>query len=182
MSNYIFTSERLGFRNWIDTDVDKMIVINSNKEVMEFFPLTQTKEQTQTFIDRMKQMYQDKGFCYFVVETLSDNKFIGFIGLAEQNYPADFTPCIDIGWRLHPDFWNNGYATEGAKACLNYATHILKLESVYAVAPSINLKSIEVMRKIGMSYVKDFSHALLQNNTRLRDCVLYVIKNKNADN
>ena len=40
---YLFTSERLGFRNWIDSDVDKMIDISSDPDVMEFFPATATK-------------------------------------------------------------------------------------------------------------------------------------------
>jgi RimJ/RimL family protein N-acetyltransferase len=170
---YIFKSERLGFRNWIESDIDKMATINDNAAVMEYFPSTQTLEQTKAFIDRMQQLYTKTGFCYFAVDTLNDNKFIGFIGLAEQNFKSNFTPCIDIGWRLHPDAWYKGYATEGAKACLEYAFISLKLEQVYAMASAINLKSIDVMKKIGMHYVSNFIHPLLENNERLKDCVLY---------
>lgn len=179
MSNYIFTSERLGFRNWTNADIDKMAEINANTKVMEYFPSTQEIEQTKSFINRMQQLYTNKGYCYFAVDTLHDGKFIGFIGIAEQDFAADFTPCIDIGWRLHPDFWYNGFATEGANSCLSYATKILNIEKIYAIAPIINLKSIKVMEKIGMSYIKDFSHSLLQNDARLRDCVLYVYKTQN---
>ena len=65
---YLFTSERLGFRNWIDSDPD----------VMKFFPAPATKKQTIEFIDRMKLMYIEKGYCYFAVDELKDESFIGF--------------------------------------------------------------------------------------------------------
>ncbi len=98
--NYLFTSERLGFRAWQAADIDAMQEINSDARVMEFFPALQTKEQTAAFIDRMNLQLAEKGFCYFAVEVLATKAFIGFTGLSEQHYPADFTPCVDIGWRL----------------------------------------------------------------------------------
>jgi len=147
---YIFTSERLGFRNWNLTDIDKMYEINSDEKVMEFFPSIQTKEQTTEFVERMKKQYEEKGFCYFAVEILGDNQFIGFIGLSEQTYKAEFTPCIDIGWRINSNEWNKGFATEGAKKCLEYAFKELKLENVYSIAPKINTKSEHIMKKIGL--------------------------------
>lgn len=94
---YIFTSERLGFRNWNLMDIDQLHEINSDEKVMEFFPNIPTKEQTEEFIKRMINQFQDKGFCCFAVEKLENNEFIGFIGLSEQTCDADFTPCVDIG-------------------------------------------------------------------------------------
>ena len=170
---YIFTSERLGFRNWNLTDIDKMYEINSDEKVMEFFPSIQTKEQTTEFVERMKKQYEEKGFCYFAVEILGDNQFIGFIGLSEQTYKAEFTPCIDIGWRINSNEWNKGFATEGAKKCLEYAFKELKLENVYSIAPKINTKSEHIMKKIGLKKQYEFEHSLLKNNERLKTCVLY---------
>jgi RimJ/RimL family protein N-acetyltransferase len=107
-------------------------------------------------------------------------RFIGFIGLSEKSFEAVFTPCIDIGWRLSTEEWNKGYATEGAKRCLEYANEVLKLEKIVSIAPKINLKSEQVMKKIGMEKVMEFVHPLLINDERLRDCVLYQITiNKN---
>jgi RimJ/RimL family protein N-acetyltransferase len=96
---YLFKSARLGFRNWSDIDVEKMSEINADTEVMEFFPGIQTKIQTIIFIERMKKQLTENSFCYFAVDKLENNQFIGFIGLAEQTFDSDFTPCIDIGWR-----------------------------------------------------------------------------------
>jgi RimJ/RimL family protein N-acetyltransferase len=170
---YLFTSERLGFRNWRLGDIDKMHEINSDEKVMEFFPCIPTKEQTTEFIERMKKQFEDKGFCYFAVDKLEDNDFIGFIGLSEQTYDADFTPCIDIGWRIKSSEWNKGFATEGAKRCLSYALDNLKLEKIYSIAPKINIRSEHIMSKIGLKKQYEFEHPLLANDERLKYCVLY---------
>ncbi|MGJ1418906.1 GNAT family N-acetyltransferase [Sphingobacterium spiritivorum] len=170
---YIFTSDRLGFRNWDLADIDKLYKINTDRKVMEFFPDVSTKEQTTEFVQRMKRQFEDKAFCYFAVDRLDNREFIGFIGLSEQTYAADFTPCIDIGWRISSTEWNKGYATEGAKKCLDYALNVLKLQEIYAVAPKINLKSEHIMKKIGLKKQYEFEHPLLTNNERLRTCVLY---------
>lgn len=176
---YLFTSERLGFRNWIDADVDVMSEINMNADVMEFFPALQSREDTQKFIERMQKSFERTGFCYFAVDMLEDAELIGFIGLAEQTFESDFTPCVDIGWRLHPKAWYKGFATEGAKECLDYGFNKLKLEKIVSMAPVINVKSIHVMEKIGMQKVSYFeNHPYLLNDARLKKCVLYEIHNK----
>lgn len=175
---YLFESERLGFRNWSAADVDAMAEINQDKAVMAFFPSLASREQTIAFIHRMQNHFENKGFCYFAVDALDKGEFIGFIGLLEQIYEADFTPCVDIGWRLGTWAWNRGFATEGAKRCLAFAFNELNLEIVNAIAPKINEKSIQVMRKIGMKKVGDFEHPLLLEDERLKLCVLYETSNR----
>lgn len=175
--NYLFTSERLGFRNWIDTDIPQMADINSNPNVMEFFPSLQTTEQTQRFIKRMQSQLEEKSYCYFAVDVLETDSFIGFIGLSDKDFESDFTPAVDIGWRLSEIHWKKGYATEGALACLKYGFENLKLEKIIATTPKINLKSEEVMKKIGMTKVKIFEHPLLLQDNRLKNCLLYEITN-----
>ena len=174
-TSYLFATQRLGFRLWRETDLNDMTAINKDVDVMRFFPSTQTKDDTVSFIQRMQSQYRDKSFCYFAVDLLSENKFIGFVGLSSPNYEADFTPCIDIGWRLARDRWGYGYATEGARKCLNYGFKDLGLDKIVATAPEINKPSISIMKKIGMTKTKDFIHPLLLNNKELKKCVLYEI-------
>lgn len=174
MGNYLFKSTRLGFRNWLNSDLEKLTAINADKKVMKFFPSIRTRQETKNFISRMQQQFSEKGYCYFAIDQLEDDTFIGFIGLSEQNYAADFTPCIDIGWRLAKTAWNKGYATEGAKRCLEFGFEKLQLDKIYSIVPVINTKSEQVMKKIGMRKVKIFAHPQLLDNARLRKCVLYV--------
>lgn len=173
---YLFKSERLGFRKWISSDLSEMAKINADPEIMKFFPKTQTTEETQSFIERMQKQFTEFGYCYFAVELLADSEFIGFIGIAYQTYQADYTPCTDIGWRLSKKHWGKGYATEGAKRCLEYAFQNLGLIKIFSIAPKTNENSEAVMTKIGMSKVKEFDHPLLLDNNRLKVCVLYEIE------
>ncbi len=175
---YLFKSARLGFRNWLDSDIPEMTEINSDADVMEFFPEKATLLQTEEFIGRMKKMYSEKGYCYFAADKLDDGSFIGFIGLCEQTYGLPFTPCVDIGWRLNKKFWNQGYAAEGAFRCLEYAFIEIKLKNIKSIAPVINLKSIKVMEKIGMKKYLEFKHPKLAGNKRLENCVCYQIENE----
>ncbi|MFT6725966.1 MAG: RimJ/RimL family protein N-acetyltransferase [Flavobacteriales bacterium] len=179
-NKYIFQSERLGFRTWQDSDLADLWSINSDAEVMEFFPGITTSDDTWNFIQRMQLEYAKNGFCYYAVELLDTRDLIGFIGIARQDYEADFTPCVDIGWRLGRSFWGHGYASEAALACVSYAFDTLGILELVSVAPSINLASVRVMEKIGMSKVKEFSHPLLKDNPELQNCVLFKLENKNT--
>lgn len=178
MNPYLFKSSRLGFRCWQDTDTNLLFEINNDAEVMEFFPEKPSKNDTIAFVKRMQELYARQGFCYFAVDKLENHEFIGFIGLAEQVFEADFTPCIDMGWRLKKIEWRKGYASEGAKACLDFAFKQLAIEKVMAIAPLANIKSEAVMKRIGMKKVKTFQHPKMLQHARLRDCVLYEITKK----
>ena len=169
---HLFKSKRLGFRNWLASDIDNMSKINLDEKVMEFFPHTISRDQTIKFIKRMQNQYDENGFCYFAANKLENNEFIGFIGLSEQTFEAEFTPCLDIGWRLASKEWNKGYATEGALRCLEFAFNDLKLDRVCSFAPKINTKSEDIMVKIGMTKLYEFEHPKLIDD-RLKACVLY---------
>jgi len=175
-SRYLFCSERIGFRNWQSSDLDAMDAISADPTVMRYFPTTKSRKETVAFIARMQEQYTETGHCYFAVDHLENQEFFGFIGLSRQSFEADFTPCVDIGWRLSPRYWNQGLATEGANASLNYAHKTLTINDIYAIAPCLNIPSIRVMEKIGMHLVKIFDHPLLPADSSLKRCVLYLHK------
>lgn len=172
---YLFTSSRLGFRTWVDDDIEQMSLLNSDKEVMEFFPFLPSRDQTMEFIRRMQHQFVEKGFCYFPVDHLESNLFIGFIGFSLQEFKSDFTPCVDIGWRIQKKYWGKGLATEGALQCIQYAKDHLPLNRIYSMAPKMNSKSLKVMEKIGMTYLKEFEHPKLRENPTLQKCVLFAM-------
>ena len=177
LNSYLFTSSRLGFRNWTSEDVNPLHLMCADKEVMEFFPNIWSLKQTSEFIKRMQNSFRDNGYCYFAVDVLKSKEFIGFIGLSLQTFEAEFTPCVDIGWRLKKSAWRKGFATEGAKVCLDFAFGELNLNSVVAIAPELNLKSQQVMKKIGMTEQPTFLHPAIEDNDPLKKCALYKISN-----
>ena len=157
-----------------------MAAINQDPEVMRYFPAIQSLEATTKMIERLQQEYLQLGFTYFAVDNFEDGNFIGFIGLHVPTFEADFMPCVDIGWRLARQYWNRGFATEGAKRCLQYGFDTLGLMSVVAIAPKVNLPSIHVMQKVGMKKELEFKHPLLLEYPYLVDCELYKIRKRHA--
>ena len=176
---YLFKSERLGFRNWDPTDLDDFTLLNRDPEVMRHFPSPLTREDTKTLMDRLQRQFAEKGYTYFATELLQTGEFMGFIGLVWQEYKAPFTPATDIGWRLRKQFWGKGYATEGAKRCLEFAFNTLGLQKVVSVCPVSNHRSETVMKKIGMRKEGEFEHPGLPGNSRLNPCVWYEVKKRN---
>lgn len=174
MPQYLFSTPRLGFRTWQPFDLDDFAAINADREVMRYFQKPLSREETQAMIDRMLRMYEEKGYCYFAVDHLESKELIGTIGLGWKTFEADFTPCVDIGWRLGKKWWNQGLSTEGASACLDFAKQ-LQIPEVVSMASVGNGASIQVMRKIGMAYWKDFEHSELRDFPHIQQCSLYRI-------
>ncbi len=140
---YLFQSERLGFRNWEKADLKPFQQMNASQEVMQYFPKTLTPTESGQLIERMQTAFEQTGYCYFAVEILETKEFIGFIGLMEKEL-SPFGKMTDIGWRLKPSAWGNGFATEGAKRCLDFAFNKLGLNQIHAIAPKANNSSISV--------------------------------------
>ena len=89
--------------------------------------------------------------------------FIGFVGLVYVDFPAAFTPCVEIGWRLGREHWGKGYASEAARASTRYGFEQIGLEEVVSFTVPHNLRSRAVMERIGMtrSPEEDFDHPVL---------------------
>lgn len=171
-SPYLFQTKRLGFRLWQPFDLDDFTAINADPEVMRFFQKPYTLEETQSMMDRMQRLYEERGHCYFAVDLLETKDLIGTIGLGWKTFEADFTPCVDIGWRIGKKWWNQGLTSEGAKACLDFAGQ-LEIKEVFSYATATNLPSIQVMKKIGMRFCYEFDYSELRDYPHLRQCVLY---------
>lgn len=172
-ANYLFSSERLGFRPWTQKDLEEFAAMNADPVVMEHFPKPLTEEESAEFLERLFKHYAKHGYSYFAAEVLESKELIGFIGLAYQTFNSDFTPATDIGWRLKSSAWGSGYATEGAKRCLHYAFEDLHLKEVISTCPKSNIRSEHVMKKIGMQKMGEFDHPKLQEYPGIQRCVRY---------
>lgn len=175
--HYIFKSKRLGFRNWKKEDLINFAAINSDTDVMRHFPKPLTQNETADFIVRLQNHYEKNGYNYFATEILATGELIGFIGLAFQEYVSELTPATDIGWRLKKTAWGKGYATEGAKRCLEYAFNELGLKRIVTTCTIENEKSENVMRKIGMFRKGEFKHPKLKEYPNFEKCIWYEIEN-----
>ena len=67
MDNYLFTSERLGFRNWKESDKIPFSKMNRDKDVMEYFPNILTKKESDSLLDRLGKHYKNNGFTFLLL-------------------------------------------------------------------------------------------------------------------
>lgn len=178
---YVLQSKRLGMRQWQDSDRSRFAKMNQDPRVMEFFPKVFTPEESAASQLALAAHYNAHGFTYFAVDLMPPNgsseggEFIGFIGLKLQTFAHPLSPFVDVGWRLSPEAWGRGLATEGARECLRFGFERFGFQSIYAVAPALNKRSTRVMAKLGMRQVEQFLHPLMPPEHRLNPCDLYRI-------
>ncbi|WP_394132820.1 GNAT family N-acetyltransferase [Shewanella maritima] len=91
--------------------------------------------------------YATHGFARWAVALKDTGKVIGFCGFKQE------TRFVDIGYRLHPDYWGKGIATEANLACIEYAKQHLNLIEVFGDVMPENTASANVLKKLGMQYV-----------------------------
>ncbi len=125
--------------------------MSADPEVMRFFPSIMTRAESDHFIDRNMQTITALGYGFFAVEHRETGTCIGAIGLAKATFDAHFTPCMEIGWRLRRSVWGQGYALEGAGACLDYGFDTLGLEDILSFTAKVNQPSMAVMKRLGMT-------------------------------
>lgn len=149
--------------------------MNSDADVMKYFPQTGTKEETAAMLKRINAHFDTHGFGLFAVENKATGNFIGFTGLAVPTFESFFTPCIEIGWRYKKEVWGTGFAGEAAGACLQYGFHTLQLNKIVSFTSAINQPSEAVMQRIGMTRAGHFYHPKIEEGSPLRLHVLYQI-------
>ena len=174
MRNSIIKTDRLILRLWKSEDLPLFTEMNKDPRVMRYFPAILTDEQTESFYNRIQSEFERNGWGLYAVELKSNGTFIGYVGLHEIGFDADFTPGVEIGWRLATDFHNQGLATEAAKEVLKLARQN-GLQRLYSFTTKQNAPSERVMQKIGMTKVGEFEHPNLSTDSPLRTHVLYQI-------
>lgn len=171
-------TERLCLRHWRAEDRPLFAKLNGDPRVMEFMPALLSRAESDALADRIETHFQRHGFGLWAVEIPEVAPFVGFVGLTIPRFEAVFTPCVEIGWRLDAEFWNRGYATEGARAALEFGFQQLHLDEIVSFTVPANARSRRVMEKIGMTHSAndDFEHPLLPEGHSLRRHVLYRLK------
>ena len=132
-------TNRLILRTWKEEDLLPFQQINADRRGMEYYPSTLSAPESDAIVERAMSHFRQNGFGLYAVELRTTGAFIGFIGLQRVSIEAHFTPAIELGWRIACDHWNQGYATEGAKAVLAFAIQELKLSQVVAMAYKGNI-------------------------------------------
>ena len=177
----MLNTDRLLLRRWKTSDRAPFAEMNADPRVMEYFPGTLTRQESDAFVDRIEAHFENHGFGLFAAELKADSSFIGFIGLHVASFQAHFTPAVEIGWRIAQPYWNQGLAYEGSREVIRFAFDRLRLDGLVSFTVPENLASRRLMEKLGMTHdpADDFDHPRLPPGHRLRRHVLYRLKNPN---
>lgn len=175
MAGDVLRTSRLILRRWRGEDREPFFRMNSDPRVMQYFPACLKRPESDWLADRIEAHFATHGFGLWAAEVRETGQFAGFIGLSVPTFRAHFVPCVEIGWRLDPAWWNRGLATEGARAALAYGFDALGLDEIVSFTVPANLPSRRVMEKLGMTHdpADDFDHPGIPEGHPLRRHVLY---------
>jgi RimJ/RimL family protein N-acetyltransferase len=168
---------RLRMRRWRGDDEESFAALNADPRVMEFFPSTLSRIQSDELISQIEAHFEQHGYGLWALEHSTGGEFVGFTGLSRVTFAAHFTPAVEVGWRLAHEAWGHGYATEAARGALAFGFREAGLEEIISMTSAQNLRSRAVMRRVGMSHspVEDFAHPQLPVTSGLSRHVLYRI-------
>lgn len=175
MPETILTTERLLLRPWRDSDLAPFAAMNADPRVARWLGRTLDRAESDALAARIRAQFHRDGFGLWAAELVGVAPFIGAIGLSRPRFTAHFTPCVEVGWRLLPEHWGRGYATEGARAALAHGFEKAGLGEIVSFTAANNARSRAVMERLGMTRDPrdDFDHPDLAEGHPLRRHVLY---------
>jgi RimJ/RimL family protein N-acetyltransferase len=171
----LLTTSRLCLRAWREEDLPAFAALNADPRVMEFLPKPLSRAESDVFAARIAEHFDRNGFGLWAATATGVADFIGFVGLSVPKFQAHFTPCVEAGWRLAYDYWGQGFATEAARAAVEFGFEQMRRDEIVSFTVPHNLRSRRVMERLGMTHspADDFEHPSLAAGDRLLRHVLY---------
>lgn len=126
----------------------------SDPEHMRYYPRTYSLDEARGWIQWQLNLYRDHGFGLWALALKGAADLVGQCGLTIQDVEGDDE--IEIGYHISKSHWRQGFASEAASACRDYAFDVLGLERIVITTAQDNIPSQGVARKVGMSFAKDY--------------------------
>jgi [ribosomal protein S5]-alanine N-acetyltransferase len=150
---YSLQTERLILRPFRSEDLDVFAAFFANEGFMRFSTRVFSRERTAEFINKVTGWDREGLPSQFVVTIRESEAPIGYCGFLHQE--VDGILEIEIGYRLHPDYWNKGFATEAARAVRDHGFSKLNLNRAISLIHPGNSASRKVAEKNGMTLEKE---------------------------
>lgn len=179
-SRAVLHTSRLRLREWRDIDRAPFAEMNRDPLVMRYFPGLMERRASDAFVDRLQELHQCLGYTLWVVEVIDSERgttpFAGFTGLMPPTFDPPFEHCepvAEVGWRLLPQWWGLGIATEGARASIAHGFDVVRLPEILSFTVVTNTRSRAVMERIGMHLAGEFDHPRAQPDANWKRHALY---------
>lgn len=150
----VIETKRLYLRELVPRDKMNLMKVLSDPESMKYYPHPFSEQEVEDWILWNIENYKQYQHGLWAIILKKDELFIGDCGMTMQNIEDETVP--EIGFHIIKEYCNNGYATEAARACKEYAFNILKYPRVFSYTTVKNISSQKVAEKIGMQVYKRF--------------------------
>jgi RimJ/RimL family protein N-acetyltransferase len=150
----IFETDRLILRELTRNDTDDLFKFFSDPEAMRYFPGTKNRNEIEEWLSLVFQSYQNMHFGPWAVILKGSNEFLGYCGLYLQKN-VDGKDEVEILFGFIRRYWGVGYATEAAIGVYEYGKTELKLRRFISLVAPGNLRSSNVVKKVGMKLEKE---------------------------
>jgi [ribosomal protein S5]-alanine N-acetyltransferase len=151
--SWLVETERLALRELTLDDVDAMFAILGDAEAMKYYPHPFNREDAADWVNRNLERYRRDGFSLYAVALKTNaSDVIGDCGLIRQEVEGD--SLIEVAYHFRRDCWGRGYATEAARACMNYAFQHLRAPKVVSLIRPENVPSRRVAERNGLAVEK----------------------------
>ena len=156
----ILETDRLLLREMMLSDLDALLLVLGDAESMRYYPKPFDREMVQKWIDRQRRNYAQHGFGLWAMVLKATGEVIGDCGLVWQEIEGHQE--LEIGYHVRRDQQMQGYATEAAYACQDYAFNVLgrvgvarRRHRVISLIRPENIPSQRVAQKNGLKVVKE---------------------------
>jgi RimJ/RimL family protein N-acetyltransferase len=144
---------RLAFRQMNRDDIDDMTALFADPAVMRYYPRPKSRGETLAWIDWNQRLYRQEGFGLWLLTLRGTGDFVGECGLTPQD--VEGTTYIEVGYHIRSELHGQGYATEAAIACRDFARAVLNAKRLIAIIRPDNTPSQHVAEKTGLTYERD---------------------------
>src|SRR5581483_449891 len=143
------STERLILRGWRESDLRPWAAMNADPEVRRYLGPLLTAGQAEAWVLNFQDDLDRRGFGYWALEVRASGAFVGFTGLGilDDEMPVDGS--VEVAWRLARTSWGHGYATEAARAVLEYGFGPLRRHVVYRKRPGPRRATADPDRRDG---------------------------------
>lgn len=159
---FYFETERLILREVLESDTQAMFKLDSDPIVHKYLgknPI-KTTNQANANINFIRAQYKQHGIGRLATIEKSSGLFMGWSGIklniGKKESLNNRTNFYDIGYRLIPRFWGQGYATESSIKMLDYGFNKMKIDTIFGAADVQNTGSNKVLQKIGLNFIEEF--------------------------
>jgi [ribosomal protein S5]-alanine N-acetyltransferase len=148
----ILETARLRLRQFVPQDADALLAVLGDPVAMQYYPAALDRKGAEEWIERNRERYQREGYGLWAMLLRDTNEVIGDCGCFLRDVVG--RDEIEIGYHVRRDLWGNGYATEAAQACIEYAFTKIGVDRAISLIRPENVQSIRVAEKNGLTSEK----------------------------